>query len=70
MFGHADKYFHNVVFVQKSEFYNFFCNLKTPLMSRVLVTGPADQGAIPGQVIPKTQKQYLMPSYLALSIIR
>ena len=26
------------------------------VMSRVLVNGPGDQGSIPGQVIPKTQK--------------
>ena len=25
-------------------------------MSRVFVNGPGDQGSIPGQVIPKTQK--------------
>ena len=29
------------------------------LMSRVFTNGPADQGSIPGQVIPKTQKMQL-----------
>ena len=28
-----------------------------------------DQGSIPGQVIPKTQKWYLMPPCLTLNII-
>ena len=31
---------------------------------------PGDQGSIPGRVIPKTQKWYLMLPYLTLSIIR
>ena len=29
------------------------------LMSRVFANGPEDQGSIPGQVIPKTQKMVL-----------
>ena len=29
------------------------------LMSRVFANGPGDQGSIPGQVIPKTQKMVL-----------
>ena len=32
--------------------------------------GLGDRGSIPGQVIPKTQKWYLMPPCLTLSIIR
>ena len=32
--------------------------------------GPGDWGSIPGRVIPKTQKWYLMPPCLAVSIIR
>ena len=40
------------------------------LMSRVLANGPGDQGLIPGQVIPKNQKLYLMLPCLTLSIIR
>ena len=39
-------------------------------MSRVFTNGPGDWGSIPGQVIPKTQKWYLMPPYSTLSIIR
>ena len=35
------------------------------LMSRVFANGPGDRGSIPGRVIPKTQKWYLIP----LSII-
>ena len=39
-------------------------------MSRVFANGPSDRGSIPGRVIPKTQKRYLMPLCLTLSIIR
>ena len=31
---------------------------------------PGDMGSIPGRVIPKTQKWYLIPLCLAFSIIR
>ena len=43
------------------------------LISRVFANGPVDQGSIPGQVIPRTQKKkklYVMPPCLTLSIIR
>ena len=40
------------------------------LMSRVFTNGQGDWGSIPGRVIPKTQKWYLMPPCLTLSIIR
>ena len=33
-------------------------------MSRVFTNGPEDQGSIPGRVIPKTQKWYLIPPCL------
>ena len=36
-------------------------------MSRVLVYGPGDRDSIPGQVIPKIQKWYLMPACFTLS---
>ncbi len=39
------------------------------LISRVLTSGLGDQGSIPGRVIPKTQKWYLIPPCLTLSII-
>ena len=39
-------------------------------MVRVFANGPGDRGSVPGQVIPKTQKWYLMPPCLTLSIIR
>ena len=39
-------------------------------MVRVFANGSGDLGSIPGQVIPKTQKWYLMPPCLTLSIIR
>ena len=39
-------------------------------MSRVFTSGPGDRGSIPGQVIPKTQKWYLMPPCFTLSIIK
>ena len=37
---------------------------------RVFINGPEDQGSITGRVVPKTQKWYLMPPCLILSIIR
>ena len=37
---------------------------------RVVTNGPGDLGSIPGRVIPKTQKWYLMPPCLTLSIIK
>ena len=40
------------------------------LAVRVFANGPRDQGSIPGWVIPKTQKWYLMTLCLTLSIIR
>ena len=40
------------------------------IMNRVFANGPVDLGSIPGQVIPKTQKWYLMLPCLTLSIIR
>ena len=39
-------------------------------MVRVFSNGPGDLGSIPGRVIPKTLKRYLMPPCLTLSIIR
>ena len=38
----------------------------TGQMSRVFANGPGDRSSIPGRVIPKTQKWYLMPPCLAL----
>ena len=38
--------------------------------STVFANGLGDQGSIPGQVIPKTQKWYLMLPCLTLNIIR
>ena len=40
------------------------------LMSRVFTSGLRDWGSIPGRVIPKTKKWYLMPPCLTLSIIK
>ena len=40
------------------------------LAVRVFSNGPGDQRSIPGRVIPKTQKWYLMPPCLTLSIRR
>ena len=39
-------------------------------MVRVFANGPGNGSSIPGRVIPKTEKQYLMPPSLTLSIIR
>ena len=40
------------------------------LVGKVFINGPEDRGSIPGRVIPKNQKWYLMPPCLTLSIIR
>ena len=40
------------------------------VMRRVFANGPGNRGSIPGWVIPKTQKWYLMPPCLTLSTIR
>ena len=40
------------------------------LMSRVFGNGPSNWGSIPGRVIPKDPKKFLMPPCLTLSIIR
>ena len=45
-------------------------NYRTLAMVRVFANGPGELGSIPGRVIPKTQKWYLMPPCLTLSIIR
>ena len=39
-------------------------------ISRMLANGLADRGSIPGRVIPKTQKFYLIPPCLTLGTIR
>ena len=39
-------------------------------MSRVFTNGPGDRSSIPGRIIAKTQKWYLMPPCLTFSIIR
>ena len=40
------------------------------IMVRVFANGSGDRGSIQGRVIPKTQKWYLSPPCLTLSIIR
>ena len=40
------------------------------MMVKVFANGPGDLGSIPGRVIPKTQKWYLMPIFLTLSYVR
>ncbi len=42
----------------------------TSWMSRVFANGPRDRSSIPGPVISKTPKWYLMPPCLTFSIIR
>ena len=49
---------------------NYSCLPDIGLMVRVFTNGPGDLGSIPGRVIPKTQKRYLMPPCLTLNIIR
>ena len=36
----------------------------------MLANDPGDWGSMPGRVIPKAQKWYLMPTCLTISIIR
>ena len=43
------------------------CNID--LVVRVFANGPGGRGSVPGRVIPKTQKSYLIPPFLTLSII-
>ena len=38
------------------------------LMSRVFANGPGDQGSIPGQVIPKTQKMVFDATFLGTAL--
>ena len=40
------------------------------LVGRVFSNGQGDRGSIPGRVIPMTQKGYLIPSCLILSLMR
>ena len=40
------------------------------LMRRMFANGPGDRVSIPGRVIPKTRKWYLMLPCLALGIIK
>ena len=39
------------------------------IVGRVFANGPRDWGSIPVWIIPKTQKWYLMPTCLTLSIV-
>ena len=47
-----------------------FINWLIDLVGRVFANGPGDLGLIPGRVIPKTLKWYLIPPCLTLSNIR
>ena len=49
---------------------NSVCVIKPTLNHYSFANGPGDQGSVPGRVIPKTQKWYLMPPCLTLSFIR
>ena len=40
------------------------------LVGRVFANGPGDRDSIPGRVVPKTQKWYLMLPCLTLIILR
>ena len=54
-------------------FHSYFLKFssKVPwLRGRVFTNGLGDRGSISGRVIPKTQKRYLIPPCLTLSIIR
>ena len=49
---------------------NKFQSFAIGLMSKVFANGPGDRGSITSWVIPKTQKRYLSPPCLTLSIIK
>ena len=48
----------------------YFYNRPIDLVIIVFANIPGDWHSIPGRVIPKTQKWYLIPPYLTLSFIR
>ena len=50
----------------------FKTNTHQPIgvVGRVFVDGQGDRGSIPGRVIPKTQKWYLIPPFLTLLTIK
>ena len=43
----------------------FYFHRAIGLISRVFANGPGDQGSIPGQIIPKTQKMVLDAALLS-----
>ena len=53
-----------------SSIFSLFSSLLLGPAVRVFANGPGDLGSIPGRVIPKTLKWYLIPPCLTLSIIR
>ena len=59
----------NLILIIYTQLY-FNYNRAIGIMVRVFTNGLGNQVSIPGWVIPKTQKLYLMPPYLTLSIIR
>ena len=56
--------------IEKYKSSYIYINVQLFLRIRVFTNGPGDLGSIPGRVIPKTQKWYLMLSCLTLGIIR
>ena len=57
------------IFISHSQIKNKILNLVTiGVMSRMFADGPGDLCSISGRVIPKTQKWYLMPVCLTLSL--
>ena len=55
--------------VTAQNFWSYFGSL-IGLVGRVFANGPGDLGSIPGRIIPKTLKWYLIPPCLTLSNIR
>ena len=47
-----------------------FISISFGLMSKRFANGPGDRGSIPGRVIPKTQKYYLITPCLTRNTIR
>ena len=72
IFMYGFKYSHliQIIFMYDFKYSYVILIVYIGLISRVFSNGLGNWGSIPGCVIPKTQKWYLMPPCLTLSIIR
>ena len=71
MSSHTEKLWYNeTVCLWMTIYVYIYIYIFIGIVSRVFANRPGDWGSIPGQVIPKIQKWYLMPPWLILRIIR